>query len=67
MPRYNMWVEPANYEDIEHIRGCISKQGCRCASYADLNPRSNLPPTLREELEALDKELGSGIEPEAQP
>ena len=30
--------EPSSYDDIEHISGCISRLGCRCAAYRDINP-----------------------------
>lgn len=46
--------EPRNHSDIKHIEGCISPNGCRCASYATLNPPETLPEYLKSESHWLD-------------
>jgi hypothetical protein len=48
--------EPRRHEDINHIKGCISRYGCRCAGHSHLNP--NLPEYLRGE------EFEPGVEAE---
>lgn len=46
--------EPRNYEDINHIPGCISRLGCRCGGYSHINP--DPPEYLR------DEEFEPGVE-----
>jgi hypothetical protein len=57
MPRHGWWAEPHDHREIRHVEGCISRLGCRCAAYGDLNPRRRLPAYLRAELDEIDAEL----------
>lgn len=50
-----MWAEPRKPGDIKHVQGCHGMAGCRCAHYADLNPRDTLPTGLRRQVESIER------------